>query len=192
MGNVVAIAGGELSTTKKLNEYIVKLSNKENPKLLFIPTASGDHQGYIQNVHSCFETLGCVVDELCLCTETYNANEIKQKIDEADIIYVGGGDTRAMMRKWKEFGLDKMLLDAYKKGKVMSGLSAGANCWFRLGHSDSESFGKEKDWNYTFVEVDGVFSIIGVSEDLKAYRVEYINGVMQKTEIPFGQLFELV
>ncbi len=65
-------------------------------------------------------------------------DEVNQKIENADIIYVGGGNTQYMMKVWEEYGVDKALIKAYKSGKVLSGLSAGSICWFIADHSDSE------------------------------------------------------
>ena len=42
MGRIVAIPGGDLKTTHKINQYIVALTKKENPNFLFIGTASCD------------------------------------------------------------------------------------------------------------------------------------------------------
>ena len=73
-----------------------------------------------------------------------NKEEVDQKIENADIIYVGGGNTAYMMKVWEEYGVDKALMKAYKSGKVLSGLSAGSICWFIAGHCDSEFIeGKE-------------------------------------------------
>ena len=38
---------------------------------------------------------------------------------------------------WKETGFDKTLRQAWESGKVMCGVSAGANCWFKECSSDS-------------------------------------------------------
>lgn len=51
-------------------------------------------------------------------------------IFDKDIIYVGGGNTRNLMVLWKEWGLDVILRDAYRAGKVMGGISAGSLCWY--------------------------------------------------------------
>ncbi len=59
---------------------------------------------------------------------------------QADAIYVGGGNTQKMIRVWKETGTDIYLKQAYEKGIVLSGVSAGAICWFRWGNSDSRKF----------------------------------------------------
>ena len=50
---------------------------------------------------------------------------------------MGGGNTKSMLAVWNEWGLDKILKKAYKDGIVMSGVSAGAICWFQNGITDS-------------------------------------------------------
>ena len=67
-------------------------------------------------------------------TDTKYVNDL---LDWADIIYEGGGDTMTMIKLWRDTGFDKMLEKAYDAGKVMCGLSAGANCWFKLCSTDS-------------------------------------------------------
>ena len=42
-----------------------------------------------------------------------------------------------MLAVWKDWGLDTLLKSAYEKGVVMSGVSAGAICWFEKGITDS-------------------------------------------------------
>lgn len=150
MGKIVAIGGGELSKgeTYVLDQYIVELSGKNNPKLLFIPTASDDASGYITRIKDYFERFGCSVEALCLISHKYTDEVIKSMILNADIIYVGGGDTVRMIEKWKEFNVHSYLKEAYEQGVVLSGISAGSICWFEFGHSDSDSFINEKQWNY--------------------------------------------
>jgi dipeptidase E len=153
MGRIVAIGGGDLQTTKKLNQYMIKISKKEHPNVLFIGTASGDASGYIERIKAAFGQLKCEVKALCLVTENLSDAEVDTLLAWADIIYVGGGDTASMMKIWKEHGIDSKLLAIYKNDTaVLGGISAGAICWFDCGHSDSEAFSKKDDWNYIFVE----------------------------------------
>jgi len=164
VGTIVAIGGGEISEleTLEIDKHIVELTGKEKPKALFIPTASGEPVEYCQTFEEVYgKRLGCQTDVLFLTTKSISPHEIEDKIMSCDIIYVGGGNTRMMMNVWKEKGVDKLLLDAYKKGTVLSGLSAGAICWFKYGFSDSERFSGEQNWKYIIVEalgfVDGIF-----------------------------------
>ncbi len=149
---IIAIGGGEIGRSKEgggtypiettsIDKEIIKLSSKLNPKLLFLPTASGDSSGYVSVVENYFgKKLGCKVDSLLLKKQKYSKSEIENKILSSDIIYVGGGNTLKMLKLWKKLGVDKVLEKAKNKGIVLSGLSAGAICWFKLGNSDSRKF----------------------------------------------------
>jgi dipeptidase E len=148
---VVAIGGGELrlKETLSIDKKIVELSNKMNPRALFIPTASGEPDGYIEAFNLIYGTeLGCSTDVLKILTETPTGTKIKDKILSADIIYVGGGNTAKMMETWKSKHIDTYLVEAYNKGIILSGLSAGSICWFEYGHSDS------------FMEETGEYSVV--------------------------------
>lgn len=149
MGRIVAVSGGDLSSTELLNKHTVKLTNKAEPEVVFISTASGDDEGYIAAVTDAFRRLNCKVKALRLCSGEYDSRETDALLSRADIIYVGGGDTVSMMRIWKEHGLDKKLKRIYENDSaVLSGLSAGAICWFNCGYSDSEDAIKEVGRDY--------------------------------------------
>ena len=160
MAIFVLIGGGEIGNreTYKIDERIVKLAQKDNPKFLFIPTASNEAQGYIDAIKSIYgDLLKCSFDWLCL--ENDNLENELRKIEWADIIYVGGGNTRRMMKKWKECKVDIELKKYVNTNKVFCGLSAGSICWFESGISDSDSFENNETWNYSIV--DGLGMIKG-------------------------------
>ena len=159
MGRVVAISGGDLQTTEQINKYAVKLSEKESPNVLFIGTASMDSEGYFAGIKAAFGKLNCNVKDLPLTKEELDDAEINTRLEWADVIYVGGGDTKIMMEIWKKYSLDIKLKDIYKNdAAVLMGLSAGAICWFSAGHSDSASFEGGDNWKYTIVgEMLGLF-----------------------------------
>ncbi len=137
---IIAIGGGEVTQnqTYEIDKFIVESSKKENPNFLFIPTASKDAEPYIKTIKELYESLGCKTDTLHLSSVEVNREDVNQKIEKADIIYVGGGNTAYMMEVWKQYFIDKELIKAYTSGKVLAGLSAGSICWYIAGHSDSE------------------------------------------------------
>ncbi len=138
-----------MESTRELNQYALNLTNKDNPNVLFVGTASNDDEGYINAFTSVYEQLGCHVRSLCLVTKTPTDREIDELLSWADVIYVGGGDTISMMNIWKEHGLVEKLRDIYARDTaVLTGISAGAICWFECGHSDSESFAREGNWSF--------------------------------------------
>ncbi len=57
--------------------------------------------------------------------------ELEEKILSSDLIYVSGGNTLKLMRRWRRLGVDKILELVHDKGIVLAGLSAGAICWFK-------------------------------------------------------------
>lgn len=153
MGRIVAIGGGDLQTNHLINKYIVDMDKKSIHNLLFIGTASKDAEGYIDNIKFTFEKLNCCVKALCLATKSYAEKEIDELLEWADIIYVGGGNTFYMMEGWNKYGLVDKLKEIYSKDTaILTGISAGAMCWFNCGHSDSEVFWVNGVIGYGWVE----------------------------------------
>jgi len=135
--NIVAIGGGGFGRSLgslDIEKYIISLINKKRPKICFIPTASGDSSLYKLNFYRAFSKLDCITSHIDFFSRTEN---LEEKVLTQDIIYVGGGNTKSMLAVWKEWNLHEILLRAYKKGIVMSGVSAGAICWFDKGITDS-------------------------------------------------------
>lgn len=153
---IIAIGGGDIRTksTLAIDRAIIRLTNKSHPHFLFIPTASLDNEQYAKSIQQYYKKLGCTTDVLYLINKPFSLKETAQKIDRADIIYVGGGNTLKMMRLWRHLGLAPLLKAAWREGTIMCGISAGAICWFTSGHSDSMSFYNKKKWDY--IEVKGL------------------------------------
>jgi dipeptidase E len=148
---IVAVGGGDTGEGGKrpevtpISREIIRLSGKKHPKLLFLPTALSDDSNYVKAIDKHFgKKLGCRVRNLYLIKRKPGIGEIKYEILKSDIIYVGGGNTLMMVNRWKRLGVDKVLKEARRRGKVLCGVSAGAICWFRQGNSDSRKFKNPK------------------------------------------------
>ena len=140
---IVAIGGGEIRNgeTLAIDSEIVRLSGRMRPRVLFVPTASNDAESYAETFRGVYESqLGCIVDVLWLWERLRSLRDVAEQIDAAHVVYVGGGNTLRMMRRWRHLGVDALLRAAWKRGVIMSGISAGAICWFRYGTSDSRRF----------------------------------------------------
>ena len=142
---IIAIGGGEIKnkTTLEIDGYIADLAKaragEKRANALFIGTASHDSMPYFNSFRKTYTSVYDIKAEVALMVYgEMSIEKIKGKIDNADCIYVGGGDTVYMLEKWKEFGIDKMLVDAYENGKIICGLSAGAICWFKDMYTDYE------------------------------------------------------
>lgn len=145
---MVAIGGGSFQKgeTKELDQYIISCTNKVNPKVLFLPTASKDDQGYAKRFKQYYRTLGCEVDSLRLFHTKLGRDEIKEKICGCDIVYIGAGNMRILMQAFQDMGIVEMLQEAYQKGVVCVGMSAGASCFFTYGYSDLKDDGTVFDY----------------------------------------------
>ncbi len=142
---IIAIGGGEIKnkTTLEIDRYIASLAKEhagENrANALFIGTASHDSMPYFNSFRKTYTSVFDIKAEVALIVYgEMDKQKIAEKIDKADCIYIGGGDTLFMLEKWKEFGLDKLIIDAYNNGKIICGLSAGAICWFKDMYTDYE------------------------------------------------------
>ena len=138
---LLCIGGGEIPRykngillpyeTKEIDQEIVKLSNKEHPRFLFISIASSHHEEYFEGIKKVYEELGCIVSHLDI-NKTFS--ELEYDILNTDIIYIGGGNTKYLVEQLKSTGIDKLLIKAYNSGIVCSGLSAGSYCWFNCNY----------------------------------------------------------
>ncbi len=144
MKRIVAIGGGELRerTTLKIDEYIVSLgkerAGERRVNALFIPTASHDFMPYYNTFHKVYTGVFNVKTHVALTVfKEVDLEKMKGKFEKADIVYVGGGDTVFMIEEWKKSGLLPLIKDAYERGVVIAGLSAGAICWFSDIYTDS-------------------------------------------------------
>ena len=134
---IIAIGGGGFGRNPgngKIEQYILNQSNSDSPKICFIPTATGDDESYKESYYSTMSKLNCVPTHLDFFKRTPG---IEKLILEQDVIFVGGGNTKSMLAVWREWGLEKILKKAYLNGVIMSGVSAGAICWFEKGITDS-------------------------------------------------------
>lgn len=135
MGTIIGMSGGNCLPIER---FIVKLANKNEPKVLIVPTACGDAWQCMAGYYDLFgKNFGCKVDFLPLSYGGLSDEDIKRKILSADIIYVSGGSAYNMMEKWRQYKVDQYMQEAFKKDIILCGSSAGAICWFKYGNGDS-------------------------------------------------------
>lgn len=116
--------------------HLVSLCRTTSPKVLYLGTASGDSERAQLKFMKAFTALGCVANTLPFFPYEMKRDYAAEAL-AADLIYVGGGNTPAMLAVWREFGFDQALRAAYEAGTVLAGISAGANCWFENYITDS-------------------------------------------------------
>ena len=139
--HVVALGGGGLASKEgvQIEDYILGLARRSPPRVCFLPTASGDSAEYVVSFYACFAARRCRPSHLGLFSRTIS--DLRAHLLAQDVIYVGGGNTANMLAVWRTHGVDSALREAWEAGIVLSGVSAGAICWFDAGVTDS--FGPE-------------------------------------------------
>jgi dipeptidase E len=140
--HIVGLGGGgdTPEQSERLHDYVLELTGKERPKLLFVPTAAADSDEYIVFVYERFHGKAEVAH---LKTFPWPPAEVRDLILSQDAIYVSGGNTANMLAVWRVHGIDELMREAWESGIVLWGASAGMICWFQHGVTDS--FGPQLD-----------------------------------------------
>ena len=141
---ILAVGGGELKNreTLPIDEYIVseakKAAGERRACGLFIPTASHDCMPYYNTFHKVYTGIyGLKTDVALTVNREWDIEKMRGKFEKADFLYIGGGNTVFMLEHWKKSGLLSLIEEAYDRGVLVAGLSAGAICWFDEMYSDS-------------------------------------------------------
>jgi peptidase E len=120
-----------------LDAYILALAPVARPRVLFLPTASGDPKDQVERFSRLFGSWPCRPRVLSLFHLQDLEESLETLILSQDVIYVGGGSMRNLLALWRAHGVADLLLEAHRRGAVLAGLSAGAMCWFQGGVSCS-------------------------------------------------------
>ena len=177
--HIIAIGGGGFgrnATSNLIENYIINLSSNAIPRICFLPTATGDNDTYIVRFYSVFTRLNCIPSHIDFFSRTIDIND---HIMNQDIIFVGGGNTKSMLAVWKDWGMNKILKKAYENGVVMSGVSAGAICWFTSGVTDS--------WQNELKILPCLDFIKGTCcphYDEEPSRIPYVKKILKESKIP--------
>ena len=135
----VALLGGGFSTEDDglLDDWVLGHVGADRPKVCFVPTASGDAPAYVERFLAAFRPRACEPSVLPLFRRQLDDQALRATLLSQDVVYVGGGNTANMLAVWRVHGLDVLLREAYDRGTLLCGISAGANCWAEASHTDS-------------------------------------------------------
>jgi dipeptidase E len=138
---LVALGGGGFTMepdNPALDDFVLGLSAARTPRILFLPTASGDPTGQINAFRARFGGRGdCEAAHLSLFNLHGSTRTLEEVVREQDVIYAGGGSMRNLLAIWRAHEIDKLLVEAWERGAVLAGISAGAMCWFEGGVTKS-------------------------------------------------------
>ena len=131
----IVACGGEQLLHPALTRYVLELTGKPRPKILFVPTASGDDAANLLTFYQALGGVACEPSHLALFNRT--VHDIDGLVRSQDVVMVGGGNTANMLAIWRLHGVDDALRNAYRNGTILTGWSAGCICWFEAGITDS-------------------------------------------------------
>ena len=119
-------------------KYAASLTGRQNPRICFLPTASGDAPGYVMRWFESCANLSVRPFVQRSFISSYGQKDSFEKVFAGmDAILVGGGNTLNMIAIWKAQGIDTALRKAWENGVLLGGGSAGSLCWFEHGTTDS-------------------------------------------------------
>jgi dipeptidase E len=118
----------------QLWNHIFELSANRRPRLLFVPTAAADAPSYTLDVYERFRGRA---DVSHLNFFPWPPSGLRDRTLEQDVILAGGGNTANMLAIWRTHGFDRVLREAWQRGVILCGGSAGAICWFEASVTDS-------------------------------------------------------
>ncbi len=131
---IFAVGGGGFTHSEDncqndavLEDHLLALAGPTaEVRIGYIGHASNDNPAKIEMFYKRFDRCAKITT---LPLEA-NPSEARSFLNDLDIIYVGGGATKKMLAHWKKTGICKILLEAAHGGVILSGVSAGAICWF--------------------------------------------------------------
>jgi dipeptidase E len=135
---ILALGGGGFLMEPEnplLDDHLLALTGVDNPRLALIPTGGGDSDGVIARFYDAFARKA-----RCSHLPLFRRDRPVDLLLEQDAIFVSGGNTANLLAVWRLHGVDVVLREAWARGVVLGGVSAGSLCWFEAGVTDS--FGK--------------------------------------------------
>lgn len=137
-GRIIAIGGADFTMrpeNEALHDYVLSQAPGDRPRICLLPTAGGDPREQIRAFHTAMDRRGCRASSLSLFRLGESDVDVATHLLAQDVIYVTGGNMVNLIALWREHGIAPILREAYARGVVLCGYSAGSMCWFEHGLS---------------------------------------------------------
>ncbi len=115
--------------------HLLELTGKTNPRVGGLLQATGDAAETVVRFYELFPSERCRASHVSLFG--IPRADYREHLLAQDAIFVGGGNTANMLAVWRVHGVDGLVREAWERGIVLGGVSAGAICWFQAGVTDS-------------------------------------------------------
>ena len=111
------------------------LTDKVRPRVCLMNTAGGDDLADYAIGYEAFNAAGCDVTELKVFPQP--SADPDERLGGSDLVWVGGGSVANLLALWRLHGVDEAVRNAWEKGVILGGVSAGSICWHLGGTTDS-------------------------------------------------------
>jgi peptidase E len=132
----ILIAGGGFGTD--FLAYMAELTGKARPRICYLPTATADRP---EQILRWYQRCAPLDVEPHYQGVFISSNDMRWSWEDVffsmDAIVVSGGNTLNQQAIWRAQGIDEVLREAWRRGVVLGGSSAGSLCWFEEGTTDS-------------------------------------------------------
>jgi dipeptidase E len=129
---IVAMGGAPL---EPLCRFLGELTGRSQPRVCCLNQAAGDAADGLVRFYELFPSERCRPSHLRLFG--IPRPDWRENLLAQHAIFVGGGNTANMLAIWRVHGVERVLREAWERGIVLGGVSAGAICWFEAGVTDS-------------------------------------------------------
>ena len=131
-GRILAMGGGTAGGPAE--DYLLSLSGENRPRVCFLSTPSAHRPEYVEVFYDAFRHRRCAPYHV----ELFGVPDAPaERVAEADIVCVSGGNTANALALWRLHQVDAALREVWGRNGVLGGWSAGAICWFENGITDS-------------------------------------------------------
>jgi len=120
--------------TRVLLAHVLELTGRKQPRLLYLPTAVGDADAAVVRSYELLQGLATTRHMKFFPWPPADAREL---VLAHDAVCVSGGNTANMLAIWRVHGFDRVLREAWERGVLLFGGSAGMICWFEACITDS-------------------------------------------------------
>src|SRR5215813_13037372 len=137
MTRKILIAGGGFVSLPFIR-YMAQLTGKPRPRVCYLPTAVGDRPDAAINFYKACAPLDVTpLVQASFIASTEQHESWEEVLLSMDAIIASGGNTLNQQAIWRAQGIDLVLRQAWERGIVLGGASAGSLCWFEEGTTDS-------------------------------------------------------
>jgi dipeptidase E len=130
-GRILAMGGH----SPRFEDAVLELAG---PRVCFVPTASGDEEWQLVRF---YESFAHRAEASHVSFNPWPRPDLREHVLAQDAVYVSGGNMANALAIWRVHGFDDVLSEAWQRGMLLCGWSAGMICWFEAGVTDS--FGPE-------------------------------------------------